>query len=190
MNMSDRGGAGPQVNQFAEWQADRERCGSDGAPEHPLLADVRSLTREQIDELGEHYGSRETAAARIAAAATMQLQNVRIATGIDDSPPRKGAPSMFERLAEIDAAPELTAEDKRVAKSGLLRRHGNARGHAHAEIRREMFERDYLQRAELDDVRHPVVRTKHELKRDRARAEARQRRETLQSMFAANPLDE
>src|SRR5690606_16290506 len=107
--VSDRGGAGPQINMVTEHRemlAARER----GEIDHPLLADVRSLDREQIDELADYYGGRENAAARIAAAAVRQLANVRIATGIDDGRPAFGrggsqfdakGPSLVQALEEI-----------------------------------------------------------------------------------------
>jgi hypothetical protein len=136
-NISDRGTAGVQpLDAYRQWQQDRERRGTSNAPEHPLLGDVRSLTREHIDELSAHYGSREAAAGRIAAAAAVQLASVRIATGIDDTPPaRKGERSMYERLREIDGVPELTADDKAQLKSNALRRYGH--GHVHGALRAE-----------------------------------------------------
>jgi hypothetical protein len=113
-NWSDRGGSGSQISLVEQHNAVRgERA------DHPLLADVRSLNRDQIVELNAFYGHPEVAASKIAAAAVSQLANVRIAFGIDDGRPALGrerhaevGTPMYERFREIDAAPDCSSQKR------------------------------------------------------------------------------
>lgn len=108
-----------------------------GAVSDPRLANVTALSRSDIESMNQQWGVMETANA-IAQAAVVQLANVRVCVGLDDHLPALGrerdfadkqrdaenGPSMYSRLAEIDAAPELTALDKQQIKSDTIRRHG------------------------------------------------------------------
>jgi hypothetical protein len=119
-NASDRGGAGSQANLYQEWL--EQRRGDEIA-----IGDVTQLSRARIDELGAIHGAARVALA-VQRAALTQLPNVRIVPDADRS--------TYERLAEIDAAPELSASDKAAAKSDVLRRYGYYQ-HAHQELRRQ-----------------------------------------------------
>jgi hypothetical protein len=102
VNLSDRGGAGPTGEALlAIHREDLERH-ERGEPLPLEIGDVRALDRETIDELGRTHGVERVASA-IAAAATVQLANVKLV--VDRTP------SGERRLRREADAPELSAED-------------------------------------------------------------------------------
>lgn len=105
-NISDRGGAN-------RWDA-KHVFVDDEAPDairDHRLDDVRSLSSEDISELGERYGTLRIAG-EIAARAMAQLQSVRLV--VDRSP------SGQRQLYRDGEAPELTEQDKRAIRSREL----------------------------------------------------------------------
>lgn len=110
MNISDRGGAGSQVSLVEDYNARRES--SDIVDRR--LDDVRSLSKEDITELGERYGEMRIAG-EIAARAIAQMQNVKLV--IDRSP------SGQRQLYREGEAPELTDDDRRYLRSRELGMH-------------------------------------------------------------------
>lgn len=101
-NISDRGGAGPSADVLAQLhREDLERHARGEPPPFPEIGDVRQLDSERIAELGEKYG-RERAAAAIAAAAAVQLANIKLE--VDCLP--KG-----ERLMRVGDDSHLSQDD-------------------------------------------------------------------------------
>lgn len=75
-NVSDRGGVGaPPGSAFRDWHESRER--RDREVIDSRLDNVRTLTREDIASMNETYGAERVAAA-IVAAATTQLQSIKL----------------------------------------------------------------------------------------------------------------
>jgi hypothetical protein len=152
-NVSDRGGCGPSREVLEQLHREDLERHKRGEIIDARLENVRALTRDDIESMNQRWGTTETASA-IAAAAAVQLANVRIATGIDDRLPALGrecpieGPTMYSRLAEIDGATELTPADKAQLKSDTLRLHGQAR-HARDALRLEARQRLLSQIADI-----------------------------------------